>query len=171
MRIQTKDVWIWKTLGVLAAAATFGGISYRRFLDEFATTLGPLQGYPASWSAERVEAILVHEARHTRQARLCGLGLHPWLGLPVFAVLYLALPFPLGFAWLRVLFEIDADRAGWRHALARGATPDQIRQRARGFGRVVCSGAYGWSLPPRFGVRLFERAAERVISERATTRA
>jgi len=165
VRLQTKDGWIWKLLGRLAAGATLGGISYRRFLEEFATTLGPLQGYPSAWSVERVEAILVHEARHTRQARLCGLGLHPWLGLPVFAVLYLALPLPLGFAWLRLLFEIDADRACWRHALSRGASPDEIRVRARRFAAVVCSGAYGWSLPSRLGVRAFERAAERVIAE------
>lgn len=165
VRLQTKDVWIWKLLGALATVATLGGISYRRFLEDFATTLGPLQGYPAAWSVERVEAILVHEARHTRQARWCGLGLHPWLGLPLFAVLYLALPLPMGMAWLRLLFELDADRAVWRHALRHGASPEEIRARARGFARVVCSGAYGWSLPPRVGVRVFERAAERVIAE------
>jgi hypothetical protein len=165
VRLQTKDAWIWKLLGALASVATLGGISYRRFLEDFATTLGPLQGYPAAWSVERVEAILVHEARHTRQARWCGLGIHPWLGLPLFAVLYLALPLPMGLAWLRLLFELDADRAAWRHALRRGASPEEIRARARAFARVVCSGAYGWSLPRRIGVRVFERAAERVIAE------
>lgn len=165
VRLQTKDGRIWKLLGGLAAFATLGGVSYRRFLDQFATTLGPLQGYPAAWSPERVEAVLVHEARHSRQARLCGLGIHPWLGFPVFAVLYLALPLPMGFAWLRLLFEIDADRASWRFALARGASPQQIRERARDFGTVVCSGAYGWPLPRSLGVRLFERAAERVIAQ------
>lgn len=165
VRLQTKDVWIWRLLGSLAAAATFGGISKRRFLEEFATTLGPLQGYPASWSVERVEAILVHEARHTWQARICGFGLHPWLGIPLFSLLYLALPLPLGFAWLRLLFEIDADRAAWRHALSRGASAEAIRARARGFAAVVCSGAYGWSMPRRLGLRLFERAADRTIAE------
>ena len=165
VRLQTKDVWIWRLLGRLAAAATFGGISKRRFLEDFATTLGPLQGYPASWSVERVEGILVHEARHTFQARVCGLGLHPWLGIPLFSVLYLALPLPLGFAWLRLLFEIDADRAAWRHALSKGTPPEAIRARARAFAGVVCSGAYGWSMPRKVGVRLFERAAERTIAE------
>ncbi|CAG1009459.1 hypothetical protein MYXO_03870 [Myxococcaceae bacterium] len=165
VRIETKDGWIWRALGRLAAIATFGGISKRRFLEDFATTLGPLQGYPAAWSAGRVEMILVHEARHTYQARLCGFGLHPWLGIPIFAVLYLALPVPLGFAWLRLLFELDADRAAWRHALARGASPHEIRARARAFAAVVCSGSYGWAMPRGIGERVFERAAERVITE------
>jgi hypothetical protein len=164
VRLQTKDGRLWRALATLAAVATLGGISRRRFLEDLATTLGPLQGYPAAWSAERVEAILVHEARHTRQARLCGLGLHPWVGLPLFALLYLALPLPLGFAWLRLFFEIDADRACWRHALSRGAPPEEIRARARSFGRIVCSGAYGWPVPARLGLRAFERAAERVIA-------
>lgn len=165
VRLQTKDVWIWRLLALLASAATFGGISRRRFLEDFATTVGPLQGYPAAWSAERVEGILVHEARHTFQARVCGLGLHPWLGIPIFSVLYLALPLPMGFAWLRLLFEIDADRAAWRHALSRGASSDAIRRRARDFAGVVCSGAYGWSMPKGLGLRLFERAAERTIAD------
>jgi len=164
VRLQTKDGWHWRALAWLAALATAGGISRRTFLEEYATTLGPLHGYPAGWSAARVEATLVHEARHTRQARWCGLGLHPWLGLPVFAVLYLALPLPFGLALGRLLFELDADRAAWRHALAKGADPEQVRARARDFGARVCSGHYGWPLPRRLGTALFARAAERTIA-------
>jgi len=133
VRIQTKDGAHWRALAWLAAVATGGGISRRTFLEDYATTLGPLHGYPACWSVERVEATLVHEARHTRQARWCGLGLHPWLGMPLFAALYLALPLPVGLGLARLLFELDADRAAWRHALAAGAAPDAVRARAREF--------------------------------------
>ena len=115
--------------------------------------------------AAHVEALLVHEARHTRQARWCGLGLHPWLGLPLFGLLYLALPLPAGLAVARVFFEIDADRAAWRHALASGASPDQVRARAAEFAGRVCSGHYGWPLPPRIGRAWFARTAERVIAQ------
>ncbi len=167
VRIQTKAGAHWRALGWLAWLATAGGIPRRTFLEDYATTLGPLHGYPAGWSAERVEATLVHEARHTRQARWCGLGLHPWLGLPVFAVLYLALPLPVGLGLARLLFEIDADRASWRHALASGASPDQVRARARAFAGRVCSGHYGWPVPPRLGHALFARAAERAIAAHA----
>jgi hypothetical protein len=167
VRVQTKDGWHWRALAWLAALATAGGISRRTFLEDYATTLGPLHGYPAGWSAERVEATLVHEARHTRQARWCGLGLHPWLGMPVFAALYLALPFPVGLGLGRLLFELDADRAAWRHALAAGAPPDQVRARARAFAGRVCSGHYGWPVPRRLGTALFVRAAERAIAAHA----
>jgi len=167
VRVQTKDGVHWRALAWLAAIATVGGISRRTFLEDYATTLGPLHGYPAGWSAERVEATLVHEARHTRQARLCGLGLHPWLGLPLFAALYLALPLPVGLGLARLLFELDADRAAWRRALAAGAPPDQVRARAREFAARVCSGHYGWPVPRRLGVALFARAAEGAIAAHA----
>jgi hypothetical protein len=164
VRLETKDGWHWRLLAGLAAAATAGGIPRRTFLEEYATTLGPLHGYPASWSVERVERTLVHEARHTRQARLCALGIHPWLGLPVFAVLYLLLPLPAGLGLARLLFELDADRAAWRHALARGTPPEAVRARAREFAARVCSGHYGWPFPRALGVRLFARTAERTIA-------
>ena len=164
VRIQSKDGRHWRALAALASAATLGGISRERFLEQYATTLGPLHGYPAGWSAERVERTLVHEARHTRQARWCALGLHPWLGMPVFAALYLAIPLPFGLGLARVLFELDADRAFWRHALRQGASPDAIRARAREFAGRVCSADYGWPLPRRLGVALFAAAAERAIA-------
>jgi hypothetical protein len=167
VRVQTKDGAHWRALAWLAALATFGGISRRTFLEDYATTLGPLHGYPRGWSVERVEATLVHEARHTSQARWCGLGIHPWLGMPVFAVLYLALPLPVGFGLARLLFEIDADRVTWRHALAAGAAPEQVRARAREFGGRVCSGHYGWPVPRGLGLALFARAADRTIAAHA----
>ena len=167
VRLQVKEGPLWRGLGALAAIATGGGISRETFLRDYATALGPLQGYPRGWSAERVAATLVHEARHTRQARWCGLGLHPWLGMPLFALLYLALPLPAGIALPRFLFELDADRAAWRHALANGATPDEIRARAAAFAGRVCSGHYGWPLPRRLGSGWFARAAERAIAAHA----
>jgi hypothetical protein len=171
VRLETKDGRHWRALAWLAALATFGGISRRTFLEDYATTLGPLHGYPAGWSVARVEATLVHEARHTRQARWCGLGLHPWLGMPLFAVLYLAAPLPMGLGFARLLFEIDADRAAWRHALAAGAPPDAVRRRAQEFGARVCSGHYGWPVPRRLGLALFARAAERTIARASGARA
>ena len=164
VRLLTKDALFWRVLGGLAAVCTAGGIKQREFCQGYATTLGPLQAYPREWSSERVEAILVHEARHTWQARMCGLGIHPWLGLPVFAALYLIVLLPLGLAIMRLLFELDAERVAWRHALARGAAPERILARARQFGATVCSATYGWALPRRLGVPLFELAAHRVVT-------
>ncbi len=167
VRLRPKDGAFWRALGVLAAVATGGGISVQTFLTDYATAIGPLQGYPRGWSAERVESTLVHEARHTRQARWCGFGIHPWIGLPLFGLLYLALPIPAGLAIARFCFELDADRAAWRHALAAGASPASVRARAAAFAARVCSGHYGWPLPPRLGVAWFARAAEREIAAHA----
>jgi hypothetical protein len=167
VRLRPKEGVLWRALGVLAAIATGGAISVQIFLCEYATAIGPLQGYPRAWSAERVESMLVHEARHTRQARWCGFGIHPWLGLPVFALLYLAVPLPAGFAVARFWFELDADRAAWRHALERGSSPDWVRTRASAFAGRVCSGHYGWPVPRRLGTSWFVRAAERVIASHA----
>ena len=164
VRLVPKEGPFWRALGVLAAGATLGGIGLRTFLADYATAIGPLQGYPRHWSAARVESLLVHEARHTRQARWCGLGIHPWLGLPLFAALYLALPLPAGGALLRFWFELDADRAAWRHALASGAAPDHVRARAAEFASRVCSGHYGWPVPRRVGAAWFARAAEVAIA-------
>jgi hypothetical protein len=167
VRLVPKEGALWRAVGRLASAATLGGISLRTFLEDYATAIGPLQGYPRGWSVERVESTLVHEARHTRQARWCGLGIHPWLGLPLFGLLYLALPLPAGLAVLRFLFELDADRAAWRHALASGAPPEQIRARAAEFAGRVCSGHYGWPIPRSLGVAWFARSAEGVIRQTA----
>lgn len=169
VRLVVKEGAFWRALGVLASIGTLGGISLATFLHDYATAIGPLQGYPRGWSVERVERTLVHEARHTRQARWCGLGIHPWLGLPLFGLLYLGLPLPAGFAVARFLFELDADRAAWRHALASGASPEWVRVRAAAFAAHVCSGHYGWPLPRKLGVACFARSAERVIAAHATT--
>lgn len=171
VRLLPKEGAFWRALGLLAAVSTGGGISVQTFLCDYATAIGPLQGYPRGWSAERVESMLVHEARHTRQARWCGLGIHPWLGLPVFALLYLAVPLPAGFAVARFWFELDADRAAWRHALERGVSPDWVRTRATEFAGRVCSGHYGWPVPRRLGASWFARAAERVITSHALRQA
>jgi hypothetical protein len=170
VRLRPKEGRFWRGLGRLAAIATGGGISVQVFLQDYATAIGPLQGYPRAWSAERVEALLVHEARHTRQARWCGLGIHPWLGRPIFGLLYLALPLPAGFAVARFLFELDADRAAWRHQLANGASPERVRARAAEFAGRVCSGHYGWPVPHKLGVAWFARAAERTIASHAEHR-
>jgi len=163
IRIVTKDAWPWRVLAALVTLCTFGGISYQAFLREYATTIGPIQGYPRGW-IELSERLLVHEARHTQQARWFGLGLHPWLGLPLFGLLYLLTPLPLGFAYVRWKFEIDADRVMYRWMLRHGYSADYVRSRARSFGQTVCSGYYGWSWILK-GVSGFERAAEAAIKE------
>lgn len=163
VRLTTKDGWFWKMLAVLATVFTFGGIQYRVFLEDYATTIGPVQAYPRAWRTLS-RPLLIHEAQHTRQSRWCGLWIHPWVGLPIFGILYLLVLLPVGFAFFRWRFEINADAAAWRWMLRNGAQPHQIRSRANLFGKKVCGGNYGWSFLP-WGVGGFKRAAEDVIHE------
>jgi len=163
-RLETKDGWLWRAMARALPLVTLGGISRRAFLEDYATTIGPLQGYPRAWDAAAVERLLVHEARHTRQARWFALGLHPWLGVPLMGVAYLLLPLPLGLAYVRYRLELDADAADWRHRLARGAGADEIRSRARQLAERVASGHYGWAWPRRWALRGFARAAERALA-------
>jgi hypothetical protein len=90
------------------------------------------------------------------------------VGLPLFAVFYLLLFLPVGLAWFRAYFEMDALRFELREGLKRGMyTRDSVIVRATAFGNTVCSGSYGWPLPKSWGVRMFERAADKVLKEAA----
>jgi len=158
--LTTKDAFFWKVLAVLVTIVTMGGIGYRQFLEEYATTIGPIQAYPTTWMYLS-EAILIHEAVHTRQVKRLGFG-NAWLGLPLFALLYLFLPLPLGFAWFRWRYEIEADEAVYAWMCRRGYLPKQIESRARDFGERVCGGNYGWSWIIR-GEEGFVKAAKKAV--------
>jgi len=164
-RLVVKEGWFWTALAYLLMVITFGGVRAGDFLNNYATTIGPIQAYPRAWPTLDTR-LLVHEARHVRQARVCGLWIHPWVGLPIYALLYLVLPIPLGLAWFRFWFELDADRASWRWALAEGGwAPEQVRLRAQSFALKVSSGSYGWAMPRNYMARRFEGEVETVIQE------
>jgi hypothetical protein len=181
--IVTKDSWLWTAAWLFLVVFTLGifaiKMSRHRFLHNYATTIGPIQGYPREWQSLS-KRLLVHEARHTTQSQWFGyaipiLGWIPGqvggflraiVGLPLFGLLYLILFFPLGFAFFRWRFEIDADLASYRWMLRNGYTVAQIRARAAKFSAKVCGGDYGWSWPRWLGgVRGFERAADKAILE------
>lgn len=168
VRVHTKDNGFSYFLAWLVFLFTFGGMSRKTFLERFATTIGPFQFYPKEWSYESVERVIVHESRHTRQARWFGLGIHPLLGLPVFGILYLLLFLPLGLSFFRALFERDAMRFELKWHYTKGKmNATQLRARAERFGRTVCSGNYGWALPRAWGLPWFKGVAEDIIKETA----
>lgn len=165
IRLTTKNGWFWKAIAWILFIITFGRFKREMFLEEFATTIGPIQAYPEAWSAAQVEGALPHEGRHTRQARAFGLFLHPWVGLPPMAVAYLLLPLPMGFAVCRAWLELDADRCRWRVMLAQGAEPDHVRERAASFAETVSGAAYAWSMPAADIKAWFLGEAEKVIAD------
>lgn len=167
IRLTTKDGWFWKVIAWILFIITFGQFKRERFLEDFATTIGPIQAYPRSYSSI-YEGTLVHEGRHTKQARWFGLGIHPWVGLPFMAIAYLLLPIPAGLAYLRYRLELDADRAKWKWMMESGYSADQVLDRAQRFAETVSSSAYAWAWPKPWAVKGFLREANKVVSEYET---
>lgn len=166
IRLTTKDSRFWRMLAWILFILSFGKFRREDFLTLFATTLGHVQAYPREWGTASVERVMVHEGRHSWQARICGFGIHPVAGLPLMAVLYGLLPLPALLAVFRAWFELDADRAYWRHGLTNGTMDATgVRRRAQSFAETISGSAYLWSVWRGLAVRWFMRAADKVIAE------
>jgi hypothetical protein len=163
--LMTKNGRFWRALAWVLVIVTFGGVSRKRFLENFATTFGPVQAYPEVWSAATVESVIIHESRHTRQARWFGFGISPWVGLPLMGVAYLLFFFPIGLAWVRYRLELDAEVARWRFMLLSGANPNLIRMHAQNFASLVSGRAYFYSWPASWAKWGFVRKAEKIIAK------
>lgn len=175
VRLVTKDHVFWRVAARLLWCLSLGKTPPRVFLEQYATTLGPLQAYPRRWP-RLTPWLLVHESQHTVQCRRAGwfvpvlgwLGgpLRTWVGLLPMGFCYALLPLPVGLAWCRMRMELDADAAAWRAGLRNGwLTPGQVRARAVEFAEVVSGSAYLWSWPTRWTCRAFAARAERVIDQ------
>lgn len=169
VRVTTKDGWFWRALAWLLFLISFGNFKRERFLTGFATTIGPVQAYPREWP-DLNEGLIVHESHHTKQARWFGLFIHPWLGLPLFGLLYLLLPFPILLAYFRYRFELGADKARWRYELGKA---DTLWERERVKSNITASAERraktlsGWSYivawPRPLASWGYRRAATKVI--------
>ena len=177
--IKTKDHWFWSAIWWLLCIVTCGlyalGLSKEDFLQNYATTIGPIHGYPARW-VYLPKATVLHEARHTTQATWFGWVFFPiawisrrlraWLGLPLNMVVYALLPLPIGLAAGRFYLELDADRKSWEESLRRGIlAPRRIRDRASYKARHMSSGSYFWAWPYRWALPAYKKMAEEVIRE------
>ncbi len=153
-RVVAKTGWFWKGLHWLVVVVTFG--QNRRFLDSYATTIGPVIALPPAWLERRSEAwlvaLLAHEAHHVTQFRRWGFG-SAWVGAVTMGFAYLFLPLPIGFAYFRWKSEREAYAVGWRVDLelsrAAGADPASLHARRRTLidhgVRQLTGGAYGWT--------------------------
>lgn len=177
--VMTKDHPFWAaswwalvivTLGVFALA-----MSKQRYLEQFATTLGPAEAFPRRWSSLD-PGVIAHESAHVKQFVFCGWFV-PILGwflgrrwraiagfLPMLLV-YGLLPFPIGLAYGRFRLELEADKAEWRYLLHSGATTLVVRDRAEARARSLSSGDYAWSWPRAWALRAYDKAASAVITQ------
>jgi hypothetical protein len=175
IQLTTKDGWFWRAAAWGLFLLSFGRVKRRHFLEDFASTLGPLQAYPKQW--ERISPVLIaHEGRHVQQYLFAGwfvpvvgwLGrrVRVWAGLLPTALIYALFPLPVFLAWGRFRLELDAESYGWKRGLKQGwMTADEVRSRARRCARLVSSWAYLKAWPRRWTMRAFERRAEQIIGE------
>lgn len=134
---------------------TFGRM--RTYLDSFQTTIGKTVYVTADWDewdADDRYVTLRHEAVHLRQFRR--------YTLPVMAVLYVLLPLPMGLAYFRARFEMEAYAETIR-AAAEVYGPAYVRtERHRKYVIDQFMGPnYGWMWPFR---RSLERWYGRILA-------
>ena len=103
---------------------------------------------------------------HVRQCRACGLGTHPWVGFPIYMLLYLFAFFPIFLAWPRYRFELGADAKAWRWSLDNGESPANVRDRSESFGKTVGSWNYLKPWPSGWVSAGFKRKVEQVIGSK-----
>ena len=127
---------------------TFGRM--RDYLESYQTTIGKTVYVTSDWDdwhPDRRYVTLRHEAVHLRQFRK--------LTLPVMAVLYVLLPLPLGLAYFRARFEMEAYAESIRAAAEvwGPSYPTATAYRAHVIDQFI-GPSYGWMWP-------FRRAVER----------
>ena len=159
-RIVRKDQSrLHRAIDIALRIATFGRM--RDYLDSYQTTIRRTIYVTSDWDTwdpDRRYVTLRHEAVHLRQFR-------KWT-LPVMALLYIFLPLPMGLAYFRARFEMEAYE-------------ESIRAAAEVWGPGVPSGtefrthvveqflgpSYGWMWPFRRHIeRWYDRALHNVVS-------
>jgi len=149
MRLVKKcDSRLHRVIHHALAVVTLGGM--RTYLDGYQTTIGRTIYVTADWderdALERY-CTLRHEAVHLRQFRR--------FTLPGMAFLYLFLPLPLGVAYFRSRFEMEAYEESIRAAAeVYGAEHPRRASYREHVVKQFTGPSYGWMWP-------FRRAVER----------
>lgn len=174
IKLHNKNNWISCLIAWLLYLLSFGNFSRRAFLTRYATTLGNHIYFPSEWSVYAVADVLPHEARHVKQFRWLGCGIHPILGLPLAAIVYLLLPIPVLGAFGRFLMELDADKFKWRYMLSNITVEDRsvhefmqhnVLLHAQQRAKKLSTAPYFWSIPYSWSKKLYLKAAHGVIDE------
>jgi hypothetical protein len=150
-RIVDKKGLLWKSLHVAVIIFTFG--TNRNFLKGYYTTIGPWIGVPEGWESRSLAgriATLEHELCHVKQCAWFGFG-NAIIGIPVFSLLYLLFPLPIGLSYFRWRFEREAYAHGIniRIGIEPGRRPDKIDSAVE----QLTTGLYGWTWPFKKHVR------------------
>jgi len=153
--VRKDDSRLHRAIDVALRAVTFGRM--RDYLAQYQTTIGRTVYVTSDWDdwpADRRYVTLRHEAIHLRQFRK--------LTLPVMALLYLLVPLPMGLAYFRARFEMEAYAESIRAAAEvwGPAEPRRAEFRAHVVSQFL-GASYGWMWPFR---RAVERWYDRVLA-------
>ncbi|MGE5187302.1 MAG: hypothetical protein ACM31C_34880 [Acidobacteriota bacterium] len=153
--VHKHESRLHRAIDVALRVVTLGRM--REYLDSYQTTIGKTVYVTRDWNdwdPDRRYVTLRHEAVHLRQFRR--------LTLPVMAVLYVLLPLPMGLAYFRARFEMEAYEETLRaSAEVYGigyAGGSELRDHVI---EQFVSASYGWMWPFR---RQLERWYDRVLS-------
>jgi hypothetical protein len=164
--LASKNAWPFQVSATFLWLLSFGKFDKTLFFKEWATTLGPYIGMPECWDYQSAQEVVIHESRHARQARWCGLGISPWLGFPIMFLIYALIFFPVLLAWGRYRLELDADAYSWRYFLDRKMwIPSEIRKEAIKRAELIASVGYFWAIPYKWALWGYQRKAEKIIAE------
>jgi hypothetical protein len=139
--VPKAESWFMQTLGFLLKVLTFGKMT--AFMTSFTTTVGYTVYTPKNWetySPLSQAVTLRHERVHMRQAKKYTRVL--------FGLLYLLVFLPVGLAWYRAKFEMEAYSESLRAYREYGVdiTGPALRESIIG---QFTSGNYAWMWPFR----------------------
>lgn len=179
--LTDKDHWFWAAAWWVLVICTFGlfalGMSRKRFLEQYTTTLALVMAVPRQYFGINLRLATHELAGHGAQFIFAGwfapiVGwffgrrVRAFAGLLPMALVYGLLPLPAGLCYGRYRLELEADIVSWRWALQSGYWgPLGILNHA--FTRIdkVSGGAYFWPWPKPWVRKGYLAAAKRVIKE------
>lgn len=157
IRLVSKSNWFMKAIGwvlfVITYVFTFGYSLFNRedFEKLFATTICNYMFFPEGWTRDAVRMTIPHEAGHVKQFRKFGLGIHPLVGFIPMMLLYVFLPIPIGLAYFRFYFEVEAEVHALEYHLRYDRwTVETALDRANHFAGVLASRDYFWPWPKKW---------------------
>ena len=111
--VSTKDSILCKIIAWTRFILSLGFLKREDFYARTAWTLAHRVYLPEEWTEGQASRVVPHEAFHTKRCRKLALGRHPIFGLLQFLFIYFFVPIPMGLAWFRFQWEVEAEIGGW----------------------------------------------------------
>jgi len=172
IKLYSKDNWFCTFLSWLLFLLSFGFYKKEKFLHNTATALGHLHFYPIHWTRWQTEWVLLHEIRHTIHYHWMGLCIHPILGIPLAAFLYIFVLFPIKLAFGRLFIELDCDKFRYKQILDQVNDWEYLQSLKFSFYELVelqiksiSSISYFYAVPEKIARYFYYKMIKRLINE------